>query len=66
MNQLVYVMANLKLKDKKPSKPSAFAFDETPSDDEWITEVSDLETLSDDEDGMEVDQSLPIVEPVVE
>ena len=38
MNDLVYVMYNLKLKSKKNWKSIALPLDEIESDDEWITE----------------------------
>ena len=37
MNDLVYVMYNLKLKSKQNRKSIALPFDEIESDDEWIT-----------------------------
>ena len=37
MNDLVYVMYNLKLKSKKKKKSIALPFDEIESNDEWIT-----------------------------
>ena len=38
MNDLVYVMYNLKLKSKQNRKSIALPFDEIESDNEWITE----------------------------
>ncbi|KAH1034436.1 hypothetical protein GYH30_054730 [Glycine max] len=38
MNDLVYVICNLKLKNKQNRKSIALPFDEIESDDEWITE----------------------------
>ncbi|XP_028186549.1 uncharacterized protein LOC114373230 [Glycine soja] len=37
MNDLVFVMNNLKLKSKQNRKSIALPFDEIESDDEWIT-----------------------------
>jgi len=37
MNDLVYVMYNLKLKSKQIRKTVALPFDDIESDDEWIT-----------------------------
>ncbi|KAF7841960.1 Glucose-1-phosphate adenylyltransferase small subunit 1, chloroplastic isoform A [Senna tora] len=36
MNDLVFVMSNLKLRNKQKSKSSVFEFDDIQSDDEWI------------------------------
>jgi len=41
MNDLVYVMYNLKLKSRQIRKIVALPFDDTESDDEWITEEAD-------------------------
>ncbi|KAJ1383181.1 Ribonuclease H-like superfamily [Sesbania bispinosa] len=41
MNDLVYVMYNLKLKSKQVKKNLVIPFDELHSDDEWITEEGD-------------------------
>ena len=38
MNDLVYVMYNLKLKSKQNRKNIPLPFDEIEFDDEWITE----------------------------
>ncbi|KAK7379807.1 hypothetical protein VNO78_34329 [Psophocarpus tetragonolobus] len=38
MNDLVYVMYNLKLKSKQTKKTMTLPFEEIESDDEWITE----------------------------
>ena len=37
MNDLVYVMYNLKLKSRQTRKTVALAFEDMESDDEWIT-----------------------------
>ena len=39
MNDLVYVMYNLKLKSKQLRRNPIISFDEIHSDDEWITEI---------------------------
>ena len=41
MNDLVYVMYNLKLSNKQIRKTVALPFDDIQSDDEWITEEGD-------------------------
>jgi len=41
MNDLVYVMYNLKLKSRQIRKSVAPPFDDIESDDEWITEEAD-------------------------
>ncbi|XP_020203984.2 uncharacterized protein LOC109789440 [Cajanus cajan] len=41
MNDLVYVMYNLKLKSKQVKRNLVIPFDELHSDDEWITEEGD-------------------------
>ena len=41
MNDLVYVMYNLKLKNKQIRKTVVLSFDDIQSDDEWITEEGD-------------------------
>jgi len=41
MNDLVYVMYNLKLKSKQIRKIVALSFDDIESDDEWITKDGD-------------------------
>jgi len=41
MNNLVYVMYNLKLKDRQIRKTVDFLFDDIEFDDEWITEEGD-------------------------
>jgi len=41
MNDLVYVMYNLKLKSRQIQKIVALPFDDIESDDEWITEEAD-------------------------
>jgi len=41
MNDLVYVMYNLKLKSRQIQKTVALPFDDIESDDEWITEEAD-------------------------
>jgi len=41
MNDLVYVMYNLKLKNKQIRKIVDLPFDDIESDDEWITEEGD-------------------------
>jgi len=38
MNDLVYVMYNLKLKSRQIRKNVALSFEDMESDDEWITE----------------------------
>jgi len=41
MNDLVYVMYNLKFKSRQIQKTVALPFDDIESDDEWITEEAD-------------------------
>ena len=41
LNDLVYVMYNLKLKSRQTRKTIALPFEEINSDDEWITEEGD-------------------------
>jgi len=41
MNNLIYVIYNLKLKNKHIQKISAFPFDDIEFDDEWIIEKGD-------------------------
>jgi len=41
MNDLVYVMYNLKLKNRQIRKTVDLPFDDIESDDEWITEERD-------------------------
>lgn len=41
MNDLVYVMYNLKLKNKQVKRGPIIPFDDIQSDDEWITEKGD-------------------------
>lgn len=43
MNDLVFVMYNLKLKERQLKRDSKFTYDlnDVPSDDEWITEKED-------------------------
>ena len=42
MNDLVYVMYNLKLKSRQVRKTVTLPFDDIHSDDEWITEETDV------------------------
>ena len=41
MNDLVYVMYNLKLKSRQTRKTVALPFEDMEFDDEWITEEGD-------------------------
>ena len=55
MNDLVYVMQNLKLKSRQARKTIALPFEDMESDDEWITEEGDDIF---DEDNVQVEQPL--------
>ena len=59
MNDLVYVMYNLKLKSRQTRKTVALAFEDMESDDEWITEEGDDIF---DEDNFQVEQEQPLGE----
>ena len=50
MNDLAFVMCNLKLTRKKNSKPVNYDFDDIESDDEWITEGMTNEECIEKED----------------
>jgi len=45
MNDLAFVMCNLKLKDKQNNRSAIYDFEDIHSDDEWITEGRNQETL---------------------
>lgn len=51
MNDLVYVMYNLKLKSRENRKIVALPFEDIHSDDEWITEEGDVPNV--DEENVE-------------
>ena len=59
MNDLVYVMYNLKLKSRQTRKTIALPFEDMESDDEWITEEGDDIF---DEDNLQVEQEQPLGE----
>ncbi|KAL5141500.1 hypothetical protein HKD37_09G024839 [Glycine soja] len=59
MNDLVYVMYNLKLKSRQTRKTVAIPFEDMESDDEWITEEGDDIF---DEDNLQVEQEQPLGE----
>ncbi|XP_006596862.1 uncharacterized protein [Glycine max] len=59
MNDLVYVMYNLKLKNIQTRKMVALPFEDIESDDEWITEEGDYIF---DEDNPQVEQEQPLGE----
>ncbi|KAH1253805.1 hypothetical protein GmHk_04G010378 [Glycine max] len=59
MNDLIYVMYNLKLKSRKTRKTITLPFKDMESDDEWITEERDDIF---DEDNLQVDQEQPLGE----
>ncbi|KAL2342465.1 hypothetical protein Fmac_003750 [Flemingia macrophylla] len=57
MNDLVYVMYNLKLKSKVIRKAITLPFDDIQSDDEWIVEERD--NVDDGEENVDVEQEQP-------
>ncbi|RZB42462.1 hypothetical protein D0Y65_053162 [Glycine soja] len=59
MNDLVYVMYNLKLKSRQTRKTVALPFEDMESDDEWITQEGDDIF---DEDNFQVEQEQPLGE----
>ncbi|KAG4907183.1 hypothetical protein JHK82_055845 [Glycine max] len=59
MNDLVYVMYNLKLKSRQTRKIVALPFEDMESDDEWITEEGDEIFY---EDNLRVEQKQPLGE----
>ncbi|KAG4933844.1 hypothetical protein JHK87_047846 [Glycine soja] len=59
MNDLVYVMYNLKLKSRQTRKNIALPFEDMKSDDEWITKEGDDIFY---EDNLQVEQEQPLGE----
>ena len=59
MNDLLYVMYNLKLKSRQTRKIVALPFEDMESDDEWITEEGDEIFY---EDNLQVEQEQPLGE----
>lgn len=67
MNDLVFVMCNLKLRNKQATRNPMFDFDDIHSDDEWITEKNDDEEAAEGVGAaMDIqetnDQDIPVVD----
>jgi len=66
MNDLVYVMYNLKLKSRQLRKTVALPFDDIESDDEWITEeANDVVEIEQAEGEIDV-QNVPLDGPTTD
>ncbi|KAG6538247.1 hypothetical protein ZIOFF_003360 [Zingiber officinale] len=58
MNDLVFVMSNMKMINRKSKKEELFTIDDLSSDDEWITEENDH---IDGDDGEDLDQTMKLM-----